>query len=354
MRPTSTMSFASSSGVTSPDAPAISITASRRTSGSTNDTMNTDVGVGVPLVAGRLSVLELPMIPPTSPLEQSLFMPFVQDQQQQMERSAMSARSQSLGDLALRRQQQIQQQHQHQQKVYRAASQVSSHASSSQASLLLQSSPSGQITVKKDDEPIMTPSNLLPQDPAVVLASVDSDTPAGPNIASSNAAGPKTCAPSSEEQQAGASEPIRRRRCRTVTWRGSFYNESEQFASEIGHLVPAGAACEYQRTRTRTLTGTVEIPVLARLSNAPSVSASEAQTSSPARLMSKKALKRHKRRAMAGTASVLSQSVTHNLEHPDAMAAAAADAPSVPHASMAPPASARGNRRKNKNTYRWR
>ncbi|KAL2912244.1 hypothetical protein HK105_208235 [Polyrhizophydium stewartii] len=236
------MSFASSSGVTSPDAPAISITASRRTSGSTNDTMNTDVGVGVPLVAGRLSVLELPMIPPTSPLEQSLFMPFVQDQQQQMERSAMSARSQSLGDLALRRQQQIQQQHQHQQKVYRAASQVSSHASSSQASLLLQSSPSGQsqTTVKKEDEPIMAPSNLLPQDLAVVLASVDSDTPA-------------------------------------VTWRGSFYNEYEQFASEIGHLVPAGAACEYQRTRT--LTGAVEIPVLARLSNAPSVSASEAQTS---------------------------------------------------------------------------
>ncbi|KAL2911311.1 hypothetical protein HK105_209225 [Polyrhizophydium stewartii] len=47
MRPTSAMSFASSSGVTSPDAPAISISASRRTSGSTNDTRNTDVGVGV-------------------------------------------------------------------------------------------------------------------------------------------------------------------------------------------------------------------------------------------------------------------------------------------------------------------
>ncbi|KAL2915932.1 hypothetical protein HK105_204636 [Polyrhizophydium stewartii] len=209
-----------------------------------------------------------------------------------------------------------------------------------------------RTAVKEDDEPIMTPSNLLPQDLAVVLASEDSNTPAGPNIEASDAARPETCAPSSAEQQADASETIRRRRCRTVTWSGSFYNEYEQFASEIGHLVPAGAACECQRTRT--LTGAVEIPVLASLLNAPSVSASEALTSSPARPMSKKALKRHKRRAMAGAASLLSQSVTRNPEHPDAMAAAAADAPSVPHASMAPPASARGNRRKNKNTYRWR
>ncbi|KAL2912838.1 hypothetical protein HK105_207619 [Polyrhizophydium stewartii] len=311
--------------------------------------MNTDVGVGVPLVAGRLSVLELPMIPPASPLEQSFFMPFVQDQQQQMERSAMSARSQSLGDLALRRQQQIQQQ-QHQQKVYRAASQVSSHASSSQASQLLQSSPYGQVPGAHRSASSLLASTLFRMASGSVVA--DHHTPAGPNIEASDAARLETCAPSSAEQQADASETIRRRRCRTVTWSGSFYNEYEQFASEIGHLVPAGAACEYQRTRT--LTGTVEIPVLASLLNAPSVSASEAQTSSPARPMSKKALKRHKRRAMAGTASLLSQSVTHNPEHPDAMAAAAADAPSVPHASMAPPASARGNRRKNRNTYRWR